>query len=114
MNDDFDIDEAKHNQGFPYSLLMGLDLQATPNNLKQACREAKDLGFDFLAVTLFHSANFRDQTTIQTRQIAQTRSDSCMNSRYWNGFILAKLSGACFGADSPFWHVRERAEATTR
>lgn len=45
-------------------------------NLSQYCNEL-DMNFDFLMVDTAHALNFRDHRTIQSRDIALTRSGKC-------------------------------------
>lgn len=75
------------------------------------CRDLEDSGVDFMLVNLFNDNNFRDVRTIELREIAQTRSDSCLDSAYWNKFVMAKVSSHYVNLDSPSEHVRERSEA---
>jgi len=37
-----------------------------------------------------------------------------MPTRFWNGFVMAKLSEQSYLCDSPFQHCRERSEAIIR
>ena len=55
--------------------------------------------------------NFRDEKTIVTRNVAQTRSDMCVSSGYWQSFITGKVSSHQLNCDSKFDHVRQRSEA---
>ena len=57
---------------FPYSMRMGLDIRSCMN-LTQYCNEL-DMNYDFLMIDVCHAQNFRDEKTIQTRDIALTRS----------------------------------------
>ena len=57
---------------FPYSMRIGLDIRSCMN-LTQYCNEL-DMNYDFLMVDVCHAMNFRDEKTIQSRDIALTRS----------------------------------------
>ena len=59
-------------KNFPYAMRVGLDLRSCLN-LTQLCNEL-DMNFDFLMVDVCHAQNFRDPRTIETRDIALTRS----------------------------------------
>ena len=56
----------------PYELKVGRDLN-TVSNLITAISEQKDQ-FDFILIDVCHSLNFRSESTIQTRDVALTRS----------------------------------------
>lgn len=91
-------------------------------------REAEENHYDYLIVNLFKELNFRDEKTVHSRCIAQTLSgkstrhvtkydhfvylDNALDSSYWQQFIIAKLTALYSQCDSPYEHVRERAEAT--
>ena len=51
---------------------IGLDIRSCMN-LTQYCNEL-DMNYDFLMVDVCHAMNFRDEKTIQSRDIALTRS----------------------------------------
>lgn len=59
-------------QNFPYTLRLGLDVRSCMN-LSQFCNDLDQI-FDFAMVDVCHALNFRDQKTIQSRDIALTRS----------------------------------------
>ena len=61
------------NKKFPYPLRIGVDLRSI-QNLKQQINDL-DMSFDFAMVDACHARNFRDEKTIETRDIALTRSD---------------------------------------
>ena len=57
---------------FPYALSVGVDLKSVsdlPDMLEQL-----PLSFDFAQIDVCNMANFRDEKTIATRDIALTRS----------------------------------------
>lgn len=57
--------------------------------------------------------NFRTQKTIDSRDIALTRADTCIRSGYWSDFVLTKINtqGGLVDCDSKYEHVRLRSEA---
>lgn len=67
--------------------------------------------YNFVVLDLFHKNNFRNPATIESRQIAHTRSDTCVSSGYWQQFIIANINTHNINCDSPFEHVRIRSEA---
>ena len=86
------INAHKNAPGIPYTLQLGVDIAEAPSNLGQTLRDAESDGFDTAIVNLFHDGNFRDEKTIPTRQIAHTRADTCINSQFWQSYIIAKIS----------------------
>ena len=66
--------------------------------------------YDFMFVDLFHRNNFRDEKTVESRQIAHTRSDACLGTNYWQSVIIAKVTNSLVNCDSPFDHIRQRSE----
>ena len=86
------INAHKNAPGIPYTLQLGVDIAEAPSNLGQTLRDAESDGFDTAIVNLFHDGNFRDEKTISTRQIAHTRADTCINSQFWQSYIIAKIS----------------------
>ena len=56
----------------PYGMKVGRDLKSV-SNLVQTCKE-QEQDFDFALVDIFHSNNYRTEHTINSRDIAMTRS----------------------------------------
>lgn len=91
-----------------------------PSNLRNSIKDSEDNYFDFALVNLFRDNNFRDEQTMFSRKTAQsvpgksnflTKVDSAMQSGYWQSWIFGKISSYFADADSPFDHVKKRAEA---
>lgn len=57
---------------FPYQLKVGRDINSV-NNLAQLLKDQQDY-FDFIMIDICHQLNFRTEETIQSRDIALTRS----------------------------------------
>lgn len=57
---------------FPYELKVGRDIN-TVSNLNQTIKEQQEY-FDFIMIDVCHAMNFRTESTLQTRDIAITRS----------------------------------------
>ena len=98
----------KH-KDFPYELRIGRDINSV-SNLAMTVKE-QEPDFDFILIDLCHSLNMRTSSTIDSRQIALTRSDTCIKSFYWGDFLLAKVNSYLTDCDSPYEHVRLRSEA---
>ena len=95
--------KSYRHDGIPYDLKLGMNVPTCPTNLKQSVIDLHH-DFDFVILNLFHSNNFRTEETIQTRQIAHTRSDTCLPSGYWQQFVIAKVccDQSNINCDSPF------------
>ena len=78
-------------ENIPYDLKLGMNVPTCPPNLKQSVIDLHH-DYDFVLMNLYHSNNFRNEETIQNRTIAQTRSDTCLPSGYWQKFVTAKVS----------------------
>merc|ERR1712166_843222 len=70
-----------------------------------------DQQIDFIMVDVGHALNFRDETTIQTRDIALSRPDTCMKSGWWQDHIVCKVNSHLTDCDSAYEHIRQRSEA---
>jgi len=71
-----------HNiKDFPYPLRVGADIRSC-NNLPVLFNEI-DPKIDFLMVNNCHALNFRDQNTVESRDIALTRPDTCLKGSWW-------------------------------
>jgi hypothetical protein len=60
---------------FPYSLRIGRDVNAVSS--LQATIADQENDFDFILVDVCHALNFRNQKTIESRDIALTRAGKC-------------------------------------
>jgi hypothetical protein len=86
------------------------DLKSTAD-LEAAIQE-NESKFDFVMVDIVHHMNFRDQESMQKRQMPSTRSDSAIShSRNWGSYIIGKVTSHLVNCDSPYEHIRERSEA---
>jgi len=56
----------------PYEMRVGRDIN-TVSNLNQTIKEQRDY-FDFILIDICHAMNFRTDSTLQSRDIAITRS----------------------------------------
>ena len=61
------------NKKYPYKLRLGMDA-SNVTNLHTFINDNLDMAFDFAMVDMCHQMNFRDEKTIQSRDIALTRS----------------------------------------
>jgi len=94
---------------FPYAFYCGVDYRSACN-LNQASMDlSQDL--DFMMVDLCHALNFRDEKTIESREIALTRSDTCVKTSNWAEFIVPKINSYMTDCDSKYEHIRKRSEA---
>jgi protein arginine N-methyltransferase 5 len=58
-----------------------------------------------------NALNFRDESTICTRDIPLSRPDTCVSSGWWINNIVLKISSYLTQCDSPYEHIRRRSEA---
>jgi hypothetical protein len=61
---------------FPYEMKVGRDIGAVSS--LQATIADQEADFDFIIVDVCHAMNFRTHKTIETRDIAITRSGKCL------------------------------------